>query len=54
MPLTFTVNGQQVTAEQFEAMAQKRSPESPKTRLGTTRAGESLGTLLGPWKRLES
>lgn len=47
MPLTFTVNGQQVTAEQFEAMAQKKKPRAPKDPVGYHKGWRVVGHAPG-------
>lgn len=47
MPLTFTVNGQQVTAEQFEAMAQKKKPRAPKDAVGYHKGWRVVGHAPG-------
>lgn len=47
MPLTFRVNGQEVTAEQFEAMALKKKPRAPKDPVGYHKGWRVLGHAPG-------
>lgn len=47
MPMTFIVNGREVTADQFESMAQKKKPRPVKEQTGYHKGWRVVGHAQG-------